>query len=228
MLELCVVPAIIPQSLDHLRESVETLKDVASEIQIDVVDGVFTSEKSWPYREGDIAENIGSLAETLPKGLSYELDLMIAEPLKTIPLWLAECPKQIVLHIETFDNDADIARAVELIRASGTRVALAALNDTPLDRLLSFAPQIDGIQCMGIKEIGRQGNPFDERVRARVRMIREAYHALSIGVDGSVNRDTILSLKEAGANRFVAGSSLWSAPDPREAYRQLHDLVSAG
>ena len=190
-----IIPAIIPQSREDVCVALERMHGIVFEFQIDVVEGMFAPEM-------------------LPNAVSYELDLMIAAPMRTLPLWLARRPKSVVLHIESFVNDTDITRAVEVVRTAGTKAILASLNDTPLERLLALVPQSDGVQCMGIAEIGVQGNPFDERVVARVRRIRRAYPALSISVDGSMNTDTIPLLKAAGANRFVVGSAIFDSVDP--------------
>ena len=233
MIEWCVIPAIIPQSLTHLRENVARLGGEKArsafsprEIQIDIVDGMFVSNKSWPYKETDPTSHIGMLADVLPDGMSYELDLMIANPLATLPVWLATHPRQIVLHIESFATDEDVMCAITMTHAARVGVILAALNDTPLERLFVFVPYLDGIQCMGIAEIGRQGNTFDARVLARIRELREKYSTLSINVDGSVNTETIPLLKVAGANRFVVGSGIFATDDPVGAYEELYKLVS--
>ena len=201
-----IIPAIIPQSREDVCVALERMHGIVFEFQIDVVEGMFAPEM-------------------LPNAVSYELDLMIAAPMRTLPLWLARRPKSVVLHIESFVNDTDITRAVEVVRTAGTKAILASLNDTPLERLLALVPQSDGVQCMGIAEIGVQGNPFDERVVARVRRIRRAYPALSISVDGSMNTDTIPLLKAAGANRFVVGSAIFDSVDPIQSYRDLYALV---
>ncbi len=214
MLDLHIIPAIIPQSLEHLQATIERLNGVTEEIQIDIVDGVFVSD-------------IESISDALPAEISYEFDLMITDPLQELPVVLAgkQHPKSVVLHIEIFATDADVMRAIEMVHAKKSNAIVASLNDTPLERLVVFVPHVDGIQCMGIAEIGRQGNPFDSRVLERVRIIREKYPALSISVDGSVNKETILSLKAAGANRFVVGSAIFNAEDPVRAYVELRTLI---
>ncbi len=231
MLQTSIIPAIIPQSLAHLFSAIEKLGGVAGEIQIDIVDGVFVRDTSWPYLTlTDGNENketsVALFAESMPRNLSYELDLMIAEPLRMLPIWLAKYPAQIVLHMESFATDEDIMRAIEMIREAGSKVVLASSNDTPLERLHSFVSQIDGIQCMGIAEIGRQGSEFDMRVLSRIQTLRQAYPALLISVDGSVNAQTIMSLKVAGANRFVIGSAIFNTVDPVRAYKEFELLVA--
>lgn len=227
-----IIPAIIPRSLVRLRETIESLHGVAPEIQIDIVDGICAPEKSWPYRDVSPEEAHSIVQHTrhrdlVPEGMSFELDLMIAHPLVTLADWLALAPTRVVLHLESFENEAQVRGGIEMVRARSARTIIATLNDTPLEHLLALVPHIDGVQCMGIAEIGRQGNAFDERVLTRIHTIRQNYPELSITVDGSVNTDTILLLKRAGADRFVVGSAIFNSDDPVQAYRQLCALVDA-
>lgn len=221
-----VVPAIIPHSLAHLSGKIARLRGVVREVQIDIVDGILAPYTSWPYGEGDMAAEIARLRNALPEGLAFEYDLMIVHPPETLTLWLEQKPASVVLHLEGFMDDAGVAPALAQARARGARAILAAGNDTPVARLFPLIPQADGVQCMGIAAIGTQGNSFDQRVLARIKTLREAFPMLSISVDGSVNAQTILALKAAGANRFVVGSAIFDAPDPITAYARLGELVS--
>ncbi len=220
-----IIPAIIPQSLEHITKSAYTLKDVVSEVQIDIVDGVFVSEKSWPYREEN--SHIESLTNTLPEGMRHELDLMISEPRDRMSLWLSTAPTRIIIHIESLPDDAAVLEAVLMIQEAKVSAVLSAQNDTPLERILALGDRIDGVQCMGISEIGVQGNPFDERVLARIREIHAAHPELPISVDGSVSVHTLDRLIEAGATRFAVGSAIFNAPDPVAAYLDLESRAHA-
>lgn len=220
-----VIPAIIPQSLAHITESISVLKDVISEVQIDIVDGVFVSEKSWPYIEED--SHIESLTTAIPEGVRHELDLMIGEPRDRMALWLSTEPTRVIIHIESLPDDAAVREAVLMIQEAGAKAVLSALNDTPIERILALGDIIDGVQCMGIKEIGVQGNPFDERVVARIMQIRNMYPELLVSVDGGVNAETIDRLIEAGAERFAVGSAIFGAEDPVASYLDLASRARA-
>ena len=78
---------------------------------------------------------------------------------------------------------------------------------------------------MGIARIGTQGQPFDERTLATVASLRTKYPAIEITVDGAVNADTIIPLREAGTNRFAPGSAVARAEDPVASYKQLASLL---
>ena len=99
-------------------------------------------------------------------------------------------------------------------------------NDTPLEDLYPYLDSVDFIQLMGINEIGSQGQPFDIRVLERVATLHTLYPNKTLSVDGAVNEENILSLKAAGINRFVVGSNILKASDPKAQYEKLLKIVS--
>ena len=47
-----IIPAILPEDTDDLREKLSLISGIAPLVQIDVCDGKFTPTKTWPYRKG--------------------------------------------------------------------------------------------------------------------------------------------------------------------------------
>ena len=104
----------------------------------------------------------------------------------------------------------------------GYQLGLAFSNEDDLGLLKTMeSTAIDFVQLMGIAEIGAQGNPFDARVLERIAFVKKHFPALPISIDGGVNLDTIDLLKKAGAERFVAGSAILNADDPKGAFDAL-------
>lgn len=222
-----IVPAIMPRSRAHLSEMIGLVAGVAPEVQIDTVDGKLAPEISWPHF-GEVptwAPEIMSVQEVIPADMTYEVDLMVSEPDLVLEAWCSIKPHRVVLHVESFLDGAAITAAIAAVRTCGALAILSADNDTPIDTLLDHLADADGVQCMGIAAIGRQGNPFDERVLDRIVAIRGMYPQLSISVDGSVNESTLPALKDAGADRFVVGSGIFASEDPLAAYARLSEMV---
>lgn len=208
-----IIPAIIPSTLNDLRDQLELLS-FADTIQIDLVDGNFVSNISWPYELGsDISEAADMLA-----GRQFEVDLMVREPLVAANQWLSIGASSIVFHLESFDDPEDI---LNLKNDFDFSLGVAVNNDTELEKLFSLVDNIDFVQLMGIAEIGSQGQPFDSRVIQHIVTLRSLYPDLVISIDGGVNEETITALKEAGANRFVVGSTILNAEDPQKKYEEL-------
>ncbi len=219
-----VVPALIPRSITDISATIELAKRFTSEIQIDVVDGEFVNSVSWPYGGGDMSGDPNQLG-VLGEKIGIEFDLMVLNPHIEVERFLAAKPARIIVHA---DARPDVATLSVRIRNAGARFGFACSNDTPLEVFLDDLTHADYAQCMGITPVGAQGRPFDPRTIERVRAVRERFPEMEIAVDGSVNKDTIPLLREAGATRFACGSAILGATDPADAYRELTELASRG
>lgn len=216
-----ILPAIIPQSLAHLEAQL-ALVPFAPSIQIDVIDGVFAPQISWPYGTGAVA---GAPSEIRPYAARHtlEIDLMVRAPEVHLDEWLAAGAARLVVHLESTERMSDI---LAHRREYGYELGIACDDDTPVTHLFPYVEEGVFVQCMGIDTVGAQGMPFDPQVLANIRILREAHPALTISVDGSVNEDTILLLVDAGATRLVAGSAIFNTENPQVAYERLQTLVA--
>jgi ribulose-phosphate 3-epimerase len=93
---------------------------------------------------------------------------------------------------------------------------VAALADTAHD-----AGAIDLALCMTVNP-GWGGQPFiahstDKLVRVRALVGAE----VAVEVDGGIDAETAPVCRQAGANVFVAGSAIYEADEPAEAYRAI-------
>lgn len=212
-----IIPAVIPESLEHLTATLETFSTFAQEIQIDIVDGKFVPFTSWPYTEKGSIKDLASLIENFV----VEVDCMIDCPEEVIADYAKAGAKRIVVHLESALNLPEI---IKLKTAHGFELGFSINNDTDLHALTSVLNAADYVQFMGIKDIGSQGQPFDERVLTRIKELKDINPAIFISIDGSVTLETLPRLREAGADRFVAGSSILKAEDPKGAFKELQAI----
>lgn len=199
-------------------------------VQLDVDDGVFAPEMSWPYREGqwEELETMAAEGKKLPYSeiVEYETHLMVEEPLGIGGLLARVGCKRVIPHIEAFEGEAQIRKAFASWKAAGaSEVGLALLIDTPLSAIEQIVGVCDVVQLMSIAKLGYQGTPFEPGVIARVAELHENYPDLPIAVDGGVSKNNIEDLVLAGATRFGVGSAISKAPDPKAAYEELKTLA---
>ena len=211
-----IVPAIIPTCRQEIIQFAETVS-FANEIQIDVVDGQFVENISWPYEPTGEPKTIRHATDRF----TLEVDLMVAKPIVAAESWIAAGADMLVFHIESVPLEA----FKKFAEQSPVSTGVACHGDTKIETLLSYAAFADYVQLMGIKEIGKQGEPFHEQVLESIALIKHNAPSKMISVDGSVNEDTIIKLKEAGAHRFVSGSTILKSKDPEIAYKKLKKLV---
>lgn len=232
-----IIPAIMPDSYDDLIAKAGRVRGHAPLAQIDIMDGVFVSSKSWPYTEGGVRKEkhfvaLSAQDEGLPywEELDYEIDLMITEPEKHIDEWLPLGASRLIFHLEAI-KDQELFWGHDIFK-DGTRdiggakvieVGLAISPRTPFAVLEPHIPKVEFVQVMGIAKVGYQGEPFDfdDHVLEHVNQLRVRYPNLTISVDGGVNLKTAPLLRAAGANRLVAGSVIFGASDVASAIREL-------
>jgi ribulose-phosphate 3-epimerase len=214
-----IIPAIIPQSFEQLEHTLESISAFTHYVQVDIVDGKFVPFTSWPYGDGDTISDITSLAQKFV----LEFDLMVRDPEVVLDEYIKAGAGSVVIHLESTE---EIERVFEHHDAHKYQLGLSILNDTPLGELIKLAHRANFVQLMGIADIGSQGQSFDERVLPRIRELRAEFPALLISIDGSVSKETLPRLKEAGANRFVSGSAILKDDDPGEMFGALEKLAT--
>lgn len=222
-MSIAIIPAIIPESLDDLREHLDMLIDVAPRVQIDVCDGVFVSRKSWPYSHLASFKAIEQQDEGLPHWESYDfdVDLMVADPITEAERWAIAGASTVIVHLDALlKRGVPVIEEVQALRER-VRVVCALSCTANVADIATYCGDVDGIQCMGIARIGFQGESFDERVLKQIAAAKTMYPLLEISVDGAVSDQTLESLIKAGATTLVVGSAIFNCAIPSEQYREL-------
>jgi len=221
ILERKVVPSYPAPSFKKLAWLFDSLQGVTDEIQVDIVDDQFAPFCAWPFTMDDPERSFAELSP-YTQDFVVEMDCMIQKPERFLDLFVTLGVKRVIVHLRSTEQYQEI---INHARTHGYVIGFALVNDVPLYELEPYIERLDFVQLMGIKEIGQQGQPFDERTLSRAKELRSAYPELTIAVDGSVNRETIPKLLAAGVNRFAPGSAITKATDPAAAFLELSDML---
>lgn len=222
-----VVPAVMPKNRAELLALADVVKPFAKTVQLDIVDGVFDDDLTWPYTAPGIAEDFSDLTLPYSDLIFWEVDLMVKEP-KELSLKLIRAgARRVTAHIEAFRNIDEARDAFESWHSAGAQAGVSLLLDTPISAIEELFYDVEVIQIMGIAEIGAQGHPFDPRAVVRVRELRNNFSQAVITVDGGVNVIHAQELIAAGANRVVVGSAIMKVSDPKAAYDEIVAAVSS-
>lgn len=228
-----IIPAIMPKSFEDMRNKMAQVFEIVPLVQLDIMDGFFVADKTFPFFDKDRGDMARILAQE--DGLPYwneidvELDLMVKYAHKDFATFVALGPKRIIFHIEAEGNTdefKDFLEAIDMYTRENIEIGVAINNDTPIENIYPLIPHVSFVQCMGIAQIGLQGEEFDERVLERITILKDKFPNLDISVDGSVNKNTILALKEAGANRFVVGSAIFGSVFPEDEIAELQEIIN--
>jgi glucokinase len=139
-------------------------------------------------------------------GWSRECHLMLSEPHEVMHLFTPHSDL-IFFHVEASSDPFDCVAA---IRDAGVRPGIALNPATPEQSIVDLLAEVGDILVMAV-EPGFAGGSFVPEVVEKVRRIRDLADAVNPGirieVDGAVSARTIPSLADAGADRFVGGTS---------------------
>jgi ribulose-phosphate 3-epimerase len=209
-----ICPSILSADFSRLGDEIETVARAGADfLHVDVMDGRFVPNLTF----GPILVEAMRKLTTLP----LDVHLMVAEPLRFLEDFARAGADHLIVHVEAVD---DAAAALRAIRARGLRAGLAIKPGTPLQRILPALPECDIALVMTV-EPGAGGQPFLEGSPERIAAVREAIDRAGLdcllGVDGGIGPATAPIAARAGADTFIAGNSIYRAPDPVEAIHVL-------
>ncbi|MBC7836757.1 hypothetical protein H7X87_03195 [Acetobacteraceae bacterium] len=222
-----VIPAILPSSYKELEETLARLQGIVSTVQIDVVDGVFAPNRTWPYGKND-TEGFEKLVREdngmpLWQDFDFEFDLMVTDAAREAPRFLQAGASRLVVHAKS-QHAKEALLNLQNVRGEGPgliSLGVALRCDDSPNALWEFEGLYDFVQVMGVEKIGFQGQQFDPRVLELISQLRAAYPTLSLTIDGGVRFENIQKLVDAGINRLIAGSLILSQPDVKVAIREI-------
>lgn len=223
-----IIPAIMPENFDELQDSVTAVVGAVQTVQVDIMDGKFVEGKTWPFDRHEEANFLAIVREEdgMPcwDDVDYELDLMIQHPDENFEQWIALGPKRIIVHIESLKDPLRALEEMQQYREY-IQIGLSFDDEYDLEKLDQYIALIDFFQVMGIDDIGAQGQPLSERALDNVASLRARYPKMPISVDGSVNTETAQQFIESGADRLVAGSSIFARGNVHENIENLRNLI---
>lgn len=216
------VPLIAPSMLkcdfaDLVSELDRLTSAGAAVLHWDVMDGHFVPNLSYGAM---LIHSVRKRTE-----MFFDAHLMVSDPGKYLDDYVKAGCDAITVHIEAVPEPADLLRR---IRDKGLHAGLALNPQTPVERVAPHVPLCDLLLVMSVQP-GFGGQKFMPNVLPKVRELRRiASPATHISIDGGVGGPTIADCAQAGANLFVAGSSIFDEADYAAAMRMMAELAAPG
>jgi ribulose-phosphate 3-epimerase len=207
---LDVVPAILAKSVSEFERRVAQVRPYVHKIQLDVMDGRFVP---------NITIGPDHINE-IDMDFLLEAHLMVRRPEDYIDRF-EKNTYMIIPHIESLIHVGD---SIDQIKSDGFKVGIALNPPTPASEIVDYISKIDQVLVMTVHP-GFSGQGFIPEMLPKIREIRKLSQTIDIAVDGGINAHTAYDCGKAGANSFAAASSIFAAPDIRQA---VSDILEAG
>jgi ribulose-phosphate 3-epimerase len=214
-----VAPSILAADAARLADQVvEVVAAGARMIHVDVMDGHFVP----PITFG--AQTVAALRGHVGPDVVLDVHLMVDQPVQHIAAFASAGADVITLHVEATPH---LHYALGAVAEHGCLAGAALCPATPPETIADVADLIDVALCMTV-DPGWGGQAFLERSPDRLRRLRPFLSAEAcIEVDGGIDLVTGPSCVEAGATLLVAGSAIFGAPSPGEAFVELATRAAA-
>ncbi|MGN6760365.1 MAG: ribulose-phosphate 3-epimerase [Leifsonia sp.] len=210
-------PSILAADFVNLQSELERIA-TADLVHVDVMDNHFVPNLTFG------PQMVGRIQDVSPVPL--DVHLMIDDPDRWALGYAELGAYSVTFHAEAAHDPVSLARR---LRAIGSRAGIAVKPATGIEPYLDLLEEFDQVLVMTV-EPGFGGQSFMPETMPKLRALREAVEARGLDVwlqvDGGVTEETIVTAATAGADTFVAGSSVFRG-EPAERIASLRESAAA-
>jgi len=192
-----IIPTIFEKEFLEAERRIKLIKDLTAWMQIDVIDGKFLSGKTF---ELELLTRIEGIEKNL-----LDIHLMVENPIK----WINKClfcqASRVIGQVEAID---DRDKFVKMAKDTGLEVGLGFDIDTEIDEKI---PKETDVILLMARKAGFGNYKFDEgifkKIERLIKIKKEMDLDFLIGIDGGVDINHLVKLKQARVDMIYSGSN---------------------
>jgi ribulose-phosphate 3-epimerase len=215
MIEL--IPALLVHSKQEFEQKLRAVESDCVMVQVDILDGSLYNNTCWFD-----AEQIS----TLDTEVSYELHLMVENPIPIVEAWKEQVPnlKRVVVHAEI---NRQLGTVIDHLKNHlKLEVGIALNPETPIEEIRDVLKHIDQLTILGVHP-GKSGQSFEgDYILEKAKRIHHLYPDIPLQIDGGVTQELIPALVDAGFTRICGASLLFKAENPTDTLKNLNNFIS--
>ena len=227
-----IVPTILVQTFEEIEEKIKTVESFVDWVQIDVMDGIFVYNETWPHsavpgiaKRGEAYSKEITKLKKLKTESKIEVHLMVEKPEEEIDEWL-KIAKRIIIHFESkiTNREFGIREMAEKCHKNKIEFGLAINPETHWAVATPFFKDLDLILLMSVQP-GWGGQELKEWVLEKAEFLRKRGYDKNIEIDGGVNNENIKKVVDSGINLICAGTYIFRSKDIKKAIEKLKNYV---
>ena len=213
-----ICPSILNADHAHLNSEIDRVSS-ADLLHLDIMDNIFVPNQTFSFHQ---TKEIISYSQ-----IPVDTHLMIHNPDELAVDYAAAGSASVTFHFEASKSPVDTINAIKDL---GVRAGIAIKPKTALSEVSHLLSYVDMLLVMTV-EPGFGGQSFMNDQLSKVKQAHEAILALDgerpwLQVDGGITLETIILAADAGADTFVAGSTIYRANSPQEMIASLRHAAS--
>ena len=219
-----VSTSILSVKRDNCIQTFYNLETAGTDyFHIDVMDGKFVENNTVDLMT-EYSEYLNSITN-----IPLDVHLMVEDVMSYVKSFLVFEPRNITVHYESAKDDKEILEWLSFIKENNCKVGISLKPNTEIEKIYNILPYVHTVLVMTV-EPGKGGQELIPSTIEKIKKLKDYTKKqgleVDIEADGGINLDNVKSLRMAGCNIIVAGTSMIKSKNYKKMIEKLKNTMN--